>query len=116
MAGTEFQPGSCTQVKLVSYSDYYAGGDHHGRSNPAGLLNSWWAVGVGDRPKEIPYSADAALFFHRLLQGMAEISRRIQEATFTQDRLVELIAKSNGVPFLGGGTQKMVAQLPGGPA
>jgi hypothetical protein len=94
---TTYRYGSQTRIK---YSPFYSDGSHHGRSNPGELLNSWRAVGVGDRPKEIPYSDDAALFFHRLLLGMAEISRRVQEATFTQERLLDLIASSSGVVTL----------------
>lgn len=85
----------------VEYENYYKGGSHLSRDNPAQLLNSWAAMGLGDAPKEIPYTDEAALFFHRLLLGMAELSRRVQEATFTQERLTALIASSANGQLLG---------------
>ena len=80
------------EKKAVKYKTYYKGGSHHGHDNPAELLNSWAGMDVGKSPKEIPYTDEAALFFHSLLMSMATISRRIQEATFTQADLLALIA------------------------
>jgi hypothetical protein len=85
----------------VEYKNYYADGDHHGNENPAELLNSWCAFHLGDNFKEIPYSDEAALFFHRMQLGIAELNRRIQQATFTQERLTALISSSAGLPLLG---------------
>ena len=85
----------------VEYQNYYRGGSHLDHDNPANLLNSWCAVGLGDAPKEIPYSDDAALFFHRMLLSMAELSRRVQEATFTPQRLQALIAEQPKHSLLG---------------
>ena len=84
----------------IEYARFYENGHHLGRNNPAELLNSWTSMGVGENPKEIPYSAEAALFFHRMLLGMAEISRRVQEATFTPQKLQELIAAGNNQSML----------------
>lgn len=84
----------------VSYSSYYKGESHLGLDNPAQILNSWAAFTLPANPKEIPYTDEAALFFHNLMLGMAELSRRIQLATFDSDRLQALIAKHGGAPML----------------
>lgn len=85
----------------VEYEPYYKGrhrSDYEG--NPAALLNSWTSLDLGDHPKEIPYSDEAALFFHSLLLGMAELCRRIQAATFEKDHLLTLIANHSGAAML----------------
>lgn len=84
----------------VTYAPYYKGASHLGHDNPAQLLNSWSALTMGNNPKEIPYTDEAALFFHSLLMGIAQISKRIQEATFQQENLLALIAKQSGTPLL----------------
>ncbi len=84
----------------VEYSRWNNGGSHLKSDNPANLLNSWCSMTLGKNPKEIPYTDEAALFFHNLLLGMATISRQIQEATFTQDRLLALIAKQSNTLLL----------------
>lgn len=75
----------------VDYKLYYAGGHHLGRENPAELLNSWTSMELGEKPKEIPYSDKAALFFHRLMMTMALLNKKIQLATFDQEALLALI-------------------------
>lgn len=85
----------------VEYDNYYAGGSHHGHSNPAELLNSWCSMDLGKSPKEIPYTEKAALFFHSLLLGMATINRQEQMATFEQDNLLALIEKQASIGLLG---------------
>ena len=80
----------------VSYELYYAGGDHHGKTNPAELLNSWNKQIYNDSAKEIPYTDANALFFHRLLLGMTQLILMIQTATFEQDDLLKTIAKTQG--------------------
>lgn len=91
-------PGGRTEVK---YDLYYAGGDHHGQTNPAGLLNAWNGQIYSDKAKEIPYSDESALFFHRLLLGITQLILMIQTATFEQKDLLETIAKcSNGSNLL----------------
>lgn len=89
-------------VERITYSNYYGGGSHLGHDNPANLLNSWTSFQLPENAREIPYTDEAALFFHRLLLGMAELSHRIQEATFTTDRLESLIASQSGIPLLMG--------------
>jgi hypothetical protein len=79
----------------VEFESYYKDGTHHGRENPAQLLNSWSAMSLGKYPKEIPYSDEAAMFFYTLLMGMAKLSKQIQEATFSTENLLELIAKQS---------------------
>lgn len=85
----------------VEYETFYAGGSHHGHDNPAELLNSWCSMGLGDSPKEIPYTEKAALFFHSLLLGMATLNRQIQMATFEQENLLALIEKQSSIGLLG---------------
>ena len=67
-----------------------------GNQNPAQMLNSWTAFTLPDNAKEIPYTNEAALFFHNLMFGMAKISKQIQEATFQQNNLLELIESGTG--------------------
>ncbi|MCY9861463.1 hypothetical protein OTK49_02880 [Vibrio coralliirubri] len=80
----------------VKYQRYNKEGDSYIASNPAELLNSWVGFELPKKPKEIPYSDEAALFFHNLMLGMATISKQIQEATFEQQDLLSLIASSSG--------------------
>ncbi|MGK9452237.1 hypothetical protein ACSSZE_13430 [Acidithiobacillus caldus] len=87
-------PGGKTEVK---YTPFYAGGDHFGRENPAELLNAWNGHIYSDKAKEIPYTDENALFFHRLLLGITQLILAIQTATFEQKDLLATIAKcSNG--------------------
>jgi hypothetical protein len=85
------------EKKEVHYKPYYGpNGNHHDREHPAALLNSWAAIHLSETySKYIPYTDQAATFFHNLIMGMAQISRRIQEATFEQDKLLELIEGNN---------------------
>ena len=72
----------------IKYENYYKGGSHHGHDNPAELLNSWCSFSLGNNFKEIPYSDEGALFFHKLMLGMASLSQLIQNSTFEQDKLL----------------------------
>lgn len=85
------------ETEKIKYENYYKGESHLGTENPAQLLNSWCSMSLPEFPKEIPYSDEAALFFHNLLFGMARLSKRIQEQTFDQKNLLELIAKGGGL-------------------
>ncbi len=73
----------------IEYDRFYSG-----HTEQARLLNSWNGFILGKSPKEIPYSDEAALFFHNLLTGMATLCRRIQRASFQQEDLLALIAKT----------------------
>lgn len=84
----------------VEYEFYNKGQSRLGHENPAQLLNSWVAQDLGPSPKEIPYTDEAALFFHSMLLGMATLCKRIQEATFDQQKLLEAIASRSGIPLL----------------
>lgn len=75
----------------VKYSRYYKSGSHFDVSDPSGLLNSWTGFSLPNNPKEIPYTEEAALFFHNLMMGMARLSKQIQEATFDQSNLLAAI-------------------------
>lgn len=81
----------------VSYEPYYRGGSHHGRDNPAEKLNSWGSFSLPEQCQEIPYTDESALFFHNLMHGMAALSKMIQEHTFDQDRLLQMI--ESGTPL-----------------
>ena len=89
----------------VVYKKYYKDGNHLGRSNPAEKLNSWTGFHLPVDFKEIPYTDESALFFYNLMLGLANISKRIQEATFNQSELLELI-ESNSGHFLSAPTQQ----------
>jgi hypothetical protein len=91
----------------VTYESYYGeGGDHHGHDNPAERLNSWVSFSLPEDAKEMPYSDEAALFFHGLMMAMAELNRRIQDFTKTPDRLALTIAKHKSVLMLPGPESK----------
>ncbi len=77
--------------ETIKYKDYYKGESHLSNENPAALLNSWTAFDLPEHPQEIPYSDDAAIFFHQILLGMAKLSKNIQEATFNKTDLLSLI-------------------------
>lgn len=89
----------------VEYVPYYRGGDHLGHENPAELLNAWAAFNLPANAREMPYSDEAALFFHRFLLGMADMSRRVQELTCDQERLQALISQTAGVALLSAPSQ-----------
>lgn len=86
--------------KNVKYKEYYKGDHHLGTDNPAQLLNSWCSFSLPEDPKEIPYTDEAALFFHDMMLGMARLSQMIQSSTFDQSKLLELI-ESGGQLLLG---------------
>lgn len=92
--------------KKFEYKRYYGEGDHHfEREHPAGLLNSWCSFSLPEDAKEIPYTDEAATFFHNLMFGMADLSRRIQHFASDKDRLLQLIASNNSLllaPPIGG--------------
>jgi hypothetical protein len=86
----------------VEYSRYYKGGNHHGNANPAERLNSWVSFSLPKDCKEIPYTDEAAIFFHDIMYGMAKLSKLIQLNTFEQSALLETItASSLGKNLLG---------------
>lgn len=78
--------------RRVAYTNYYKNGSHHGRENPAELLNSWHSFSLPDDAKEIPYSDEAALFFHSMMMGIAQLNKKVQEATFGVVNLQRMIA------------------------
>jgi len=78
--------------RRVSYSNYYKDGSHLGHDNPANLLNSWHSFSLPDDAKEIPYSDEAALFFHSMMMGIAQLNKKVQEATFGIENLQRMIA------------------------
>jgi len=60
---------------------------------PLYLLNSWCSFTLPERGvKEMPYTPEAALFFHRMMLGMADLSRRIQTFMHDDSRLMAAIA------------------------
>ena len=75
----------------VEYTDYYKDGGHLGHENPAERLNSWVCFSLGENPKEIPYSDEAAEFFFNLMYGMAKLAQMIQGKTFKQEDLLKLV-------------------------
>lgn len=86
----------------TDFSLFYNGDDHMGHDNPASLLNSWCAFNFRneygeDEYKEIPYTDEAAMFFYNLMLGMANLSRQIQEATFDEKKLLQLITSNTNL-------------------
>jgi len=86
----------------VEYDKYYKGDSIHGHDNPAQKLNSWCSFRLPEDAKEIPYTDEAALFFHDMMMGMARLSQMIQSSTFDQAKLLNLIESGNGQLLLGG--------------
>lgn len=87
----------CTKYgdkEKITYTYYYGGGSHLSHDNPANLLNSWASFELPDNAREIPYSEEAALFFHNLMLGMAKLSKMVQDHTFESLALEQSI-KSN---------------------
>lgn len=80
--------GNKTHVK---YESYYKDGTHQETTNPAQILNSWCSFKLPDNAKEIPYTDEAAMFFHKLMLAMATISKQLQDALFDQSDLLKLI-------------------------
>lgn len=78
--------------RQVAYIPYHKGGSHLGHDNPANLLNSWHSFSLPDDAKEIPYSDEAALFFHSMMMGIAQLNKKVQEATFGVENLQRMIA------------------------
>jgi len=86
------------QKNTVRYENYCKGGSHRGKDNPAEKLNSWASMELPKNCKEMPYSDDAATFFHRLMLGMAKLCKDIQDVTFNENDLLEII--NGGSPLL----------------
>lgn len=61
-------------------------------------LNAWSCVPDLDRAKFIPYSDKAAWFFYEMIEAIARLNKRLQDATFEQDRLLKAI--ESGTLFL----------------
>lgn len=97
MTKTTYKTGQRTSVE---YSRYHKSGSSNDINEPSTLLNSWLGFKLPAKAKEIPYTDEAALFFHGLMQGMAELSKKIQEATFNQEDLISL-TNSQGSLLLG---------------
>ncbi|KIC42208.1 hypothetical protein RA27_02090 [Ruegeria sp. ANG-R] len=87
------------EAEKVTYSEYYAGGSHLGGENPAQRLNGWVSFELPKNCREMPYTDEAAEFFYKLLIGMAQLSRMIQNATFEEADLMRAIS-NNSLPML----------------
>ena len=88
----------------VEYDRYYKGGSHLEGDNPAELLNSWCSFSLPDDAREMPYSDEAALFFHGLMQSMAELNCRLQKFTNTPKKIEDTIRNASGRFLLSGPT------------
>lgn len=92
---------------ILSYEYYYGTGDdgrplsHHERQHPAGLLNSWVSFSLPDKCPEMPYTDEAALWFHQLMLRMAYMQRSIQQMLADQQRFIELVNNGLRLPFGG---------------
>lgn len=66
----------------------------HDEQDPLFLLNSWMSFTLPEfGVKEMPYTPEAALFFHQMMLGMADLSRRVQTFFHDEARLLEAISK-----------------------
>ncbi|WP_166256186.1 hypothetical protein [Marinobacter salicampi] len=88
-------------VKKESYAPYYKGESHLGNENPAQKLNSWCGFSLPKDAREIPYTDDSALFFYDLMMGMARLTKMIQDRTFDNEALLQLIQSSSVSNLLG---------------
>ena len=73
------------------YELFYGEGDHLSSKCPASLLNSWGSFNLPREPREMPYTDEAAMFFHNLMLGMAEMSRKVQAFAADDETLLTLI-------------------------
>lgn len=80
-------------IHNTEYELYYGKGSHLDAKCPASLLNSWCAFNLPEEPREMPYTDEAATFFHNLMLAIAELSRKIQSFTFEERTLLDIIAK-----------------------
>jgi len=79
--------------------DHVSTGQNGDPIDPLDLLNGWCSFKLPDHGvKEMPYSPEAALFFHRLMLSLVDLSRRIQ--TFMHDQPRLLAAIKNGQMLL----------------
>ncbi|TAL80714.1 MAG: hypothetical protein EPN77_19440 [Candidimonas sp.] len=85
---------------IVTVSYEYVSGSHtpYAENDPLHLLQAWAAFSLPDTCSEMPYTPEAALFFHRMMLGMAELSRKIQDFMHDERRL--LAAIQSGTPLL----------------
>ena len=81
----------------IKYSRYYGGDSHLSSETPAALLNTWTSYSLPDDCKEMEYSEDAALFFHKIMLGMAELSQLMQTHFQDETKLMNLIASSGNL-------------------
>jgi hypothetical protein len=86
--------GDCVKV---SYEPYYGKGTHLVHCCPASVLNSWCSFILPEQCAEMPYSDEAATFFHEMMLGMAGISKRLQSIVGDQDKLLEVIASGQRI-------------------
>ncbi|MBU9200090.1 hypothetical protein KTD31_01565 [Burkholderia multivorans] len=86
---------------VVTTTYEWVSGSHtpYAESDPLHLLQAWSSFTLPEKCAEMPYSPEAALFFHRLMLGMAELSRRIQEFAHDESRLLQVI-NSGGAALL----------------
>lgn len=89
--------GDQESVKFEAY--YGEGGNHFSDDNPAARLNAWTGFSLPKNPREIPYSDEAAEFFYSMMEGLAKLGQRLQDATFETEDLLSLIAQG-GSPLL----------------
>lgn len=96
--------------KVETHYESYYGTDENGKPNshlsydhPAAQLNSWCAFDM-ENPKEMPYTDEAALFFHSLMLGMAELQRRMQAVVADEEKFIEYV--NSGMRLLPFGQEK----------
>lgn len=87
---------TCGDKSETTYERYYGldedgdPNDHFEKEHPAGLLNSWACFSLPGTAKEMPYTDEAALFFHNLMLAMAHMQRQIQSMVADEAAFIEL--------------------------
>ncbi|TNC80278.1 MAG: hypothetical protein C9356_15235 [Oleiphilus sp.] len=65
--------------------------EYYTETEDAQRLNDWTSFSLPESAGEIAYTDEAARFFHNLMLGMAELSRKIQYFAGDQDKLLSVI-------------------------
>ena len=67
-------------------------------NHPDALLNSWVSFDLPDNARWIPYTDEAALFFHNVMNSIALLNKRIQTEFGNEGKLMKML--TSGAPML----------------
>lgn len=79
----------------IEYEPFFDSKFPKPKNHPAALLNSWTALSLPEKAKEIPYSDEAAMFFYNLMFSVCVLCQKIQDHTFDQKDLLTVITDTS---------------------